>query len=58
MKTWSPRPLDEGVLLLLLPKCRQINGDPYGVRTRVARMKTWSPRPLDEGVFGKNERVP
>jgi hypothetical protein len=34
------------------------SGDPYGVRTRVARMKTWSPRPLDEGVFGKNERVP
>ena len=26
------------------------NGDPYGTRTRVARMKTWSPRPLDEGV--------
>ena len=27
------------------------SGDPYGTRTRVARMKTWSPRPLDEGVF-------
>ena len=54
MKTWSPRPLDEGVYVTFLHK----NGDPYGTRTRVARMKTWSPRPLDEGVVGKNEGVP
>ncbi len=52
MKTWSPRPLDEGV-----SGVPGKDGDPYGTRTRVARMKTWSPRPLDEGVSSKNERV-
>ncbi len=54
MKTWSPRPLDEGVGFGSGRK----NGDPYGTRTRVARMKTWSPRPLDEGVvFQKRART-
>ena len=32
------------------------NGDPYGTRTRVARMKTWSPRPLDEGVISSSTK--
>ena len=29
---------------------REENGDPYGIRTRVAGVKGQCPRPLDEGV--------
>ena len=36
----------------LLTKAAYIrkNGDPYGIRTRVAAVKGQCPRPLDEGV--------
>ena len=33
-----------------MTKSLKLNGDPYGIRTRVAGVKGQCPRPLDEGV--------
>ena len=52
-----PSPLSDDAYKASTNKARHLasynterNGDPYGIRTRVAAVKGRCPRPLDEGV--------